>query len=488
MINSALKDKIFRFWCQKVLPAVYDDSLSYYELLNKVIWYINHIIEDNKEMVDLIENFFDNIDVEAEVDRVVTQWMEDHPEFIVPDDSVDTVNLVDKAVTNAKLSDDVNDSYYDNVTFKTYRKYGTTIYIGYIPYLDADDNKIDPYILYRPNTTPNQIAVAEKTDLTVNGASSIFYTDNTQAVPNIYSRGENIYAGNISGTIHCNDAGYLNLSADREWSTYPITLTKEQLDQFNPYNLTDYYYKLIVNNVPTDLTTITNNEGEIDNGTLAPRLALGIREDKTLVILACDGRTPTERGLTPLEEQNELVSEGCVNAVQFDGGGSTSFNYRSTKINRNVDGGGTVDRAVRFTFNIRKPDVNRFISPAYTWASQVKQQLRTELYNYINSYAGYAGYQYSADYLKYIPENADLNTFALAPGRYVANPDTLVATLEHCPTQNSFTLSVTYVFGTGFFHELRDYQGNVYYRTDYFYSNEHHLPEHWQKVVTETVE
>ena len=27
----------FRFWCQTVLPLVYDDSLSYYELLNKVV-------------------------------------------------------------------------------------------------------------------------------------------------------------------------------------------------------------------------------------------------------------------------------------------------------------------------------------------------------------------------------------------------------------------------------------------------------------------
>lgn len=36
----------FRFWCQKVLPLVYDDSLSYYELLNKVVVYLNNVIED----------------------------------------------------------------------------------------------------------------------------------------------------------------------------------------------------------------------------------------------------------------------------------------------------------------------------------------------------------------------------------------------------------------------------------------------------------
>lgn len=36
----------FRFWCQKVLPLVYDDSLSYYELLCKVVTYLNNVITD----------------------------------------------------------------------------------------------------------------------------------------------------------------------------------------------------------------------------------------------------------------------------------------------------------------------------------------------------------------------------------------------------------------------------------------------------------
>ena len=36
----------FRFWCQQVLPLVYDDSLSYYELLNKIVAYLNNTIQD----------------------------------------------------------------------------------------------------------------------------------------------------------------------------------------------------------------------------------------------------------------------------------------------------------------------------------------------------------------------------------------------------------------------------------------------------------
>ena len=38
----------FRFWCFKVLPLVYDDELSYYEVICKCVDYINNLIENDK--------------------------------------------------------------------------------------------------------------------------------------------------------------------------------------------------------------------------------------------------------------------------------------------------------------------------------------------------------------------------------------------------------------------------------------------------------
>ncbi len=66
----------FKFWCQKVLPLVYDDSLSYYEVLNKMVIYLNQVIDninadiENVEeleddfllLQDYVNNFFDDID------------------------------------------------------------------------------------------------------------------------------------------------------------------------------------------------------------------------------------------------------------------------------------------------------------------------------------------------------------------------------------------------------------------------------------------
>ena len=50
--------KPFRFWCQKVLPLVYDDSLSYYELLCKVVEYLNNTIKAMDESIVNIQNLY----------------------------------------------------------------------------------------------------------------------------------------------------------------------------------------------------------------------------------------------------------------------------------------------------------------------------------------------------------------------------------------------------------------------------------------------
>lgn len=46
----------FRFWCQKVLPLVYDDSLSYYELLCKMVTYLNNTIQAVNENTEDVTN------------------------------------------------------------------------------------------------------------------------------------------------------------------------------------------------------------------------------------------------------------------------------------------------------------------------------------------------------------------------------------------------------------------------------------------------
>ena len=58
------------FWCQKVLPLVYDDSLSYYELLCKVVDKLN-------EMVDAYAPYGDTINELKSAIAVINKWIAD---------------------------------------------------------------------------------------------------------------------------------------------------------------------------------------------------------------------------------------------------------------------------------------------------------------------------------------------------------------------------------------------------------------------------
>lgn len=60
----------FKFWCQKVLPLVYDDSLSYYEILCEVVDYINNMIENQKEFTNELAELKSELDV-------VQKWIDD---------------------------------------------------------------------------------------------------------------------------------------------------------------------------------------------------------------------------------------------------------------------------------------------------------------------------------------------------------------------------------------------------------------------------
>ena len=69
--------KHFHFWCQKVLPLVYDDSLSYYEVLCKVVKYINDLIDQDKIFGAEIAELRKDLDqVQYWIDHLATDYIE----------------------------------------------------------------------------------------------------------------------------------------------------------------------------------------------------------------------------------------------------------------------------------------------------------------------------------------------------------------------------------------------------------------------------
>ena len=108
----------FRFWCQKVLPAVYDDSLSYYELLCKVVDYLNRVIDLSNEQSDAINNIQETLneflsgEIDPYIDEKVDQWFEENePSIVAAIDSLEDIT----STLEPQIRDGVQVRTTDNV-------------------------------------------------------------------------------------------------------------------------------------------------------------------------------------------------------------------------------------------------------------------------------------------------------------------------------------------------------------------------------------
>ena len=80
-----------RYWCHKILPLVYDDSLSYMELLNKVVYKLNEVVNNNNELPTYIAEQIKNYISSGEIKKVVQDILANYslnvkfpPEGITP--------------------------------------------------------------------------------------------------------------------------------------------------------------------------------------------------------------------------------------------------------------------------------------------------------------------------------------------------------------------------------------------------------------------
>lgn len=76
----SFKPRNFREWCNHtipVLPGVYGDELSYYELLNKVVEKLNEIGITVNELIDYVNNYFDSLDVQKMIDDKLDEMAQD---------------------------------------------------------------------------------------------------------------------------------------------------------------------------------------------------------------------------------------------------------------------------------------------------------------------------------------------------------------------------------------------------------------------------
>ena len=100
-MGDFIKNNPFRFWCQKVLPLVYDDSLSYYELLCKVVGKLNELAGNQNNLSDEIKAVANDLNnfkaqVPGMIEAKVEEWLNN---YITTHGLVNSVNGMTGVVT-----------------------------------------------------------------------------------------------------------------------------------------------------------------------------------------------------------------------------------------------------------------------------------------------------------------------------------------------------------------------------------------------------
>ena len=145
----------FRFWCQKVLPAVYDDSLSYYELLCKVIAKLNEMIEQSNGLLESVQPLVDAlVALQLEFEKfkesgfedyyedLLDKWIQENMPWIISQ-SIKSVYF--GLTLNGYFVAYIPDSWSD-IVFDTGAVFGTEQYGRLILKMDVDS----PYSVEQP--------------------------------------------------------------------------------------------------------------------------------------------------------------------------------------------------------------------------------------------------------------------------------------------------------------------------------------------------
>lgn len=114
-----------RYWVQKVLPLVYDDSLSYYELLDRVVYKLNEVVASNDELVEYVGPFSEKIsEIEAELRQLLDGGYVDMIQQYISE----AIKHVYFGLTNAGYFAAYIPENWSDVQFSTIHDYDSELY------------------------------------------------------------------------------------------------------------------------------------------------------------------------------------------------------------------------------------------------------------------------------------------------------------------------------------------------------------------------
>lgn len=327
--------KLIEFWTKYRVPFVYDDTLSLYQLVLKVIKHLNLMIKDQNELKDIIKEFiqaFDE-DLQETVEEILVQWQGDGK----------LEEIINQALFESKLDKEEFEEFKGNLfgvdfTYTQTNYLNTSVTFVEIPKINKDGSK---NILKRGLS--NQDGVNPETSKEFICREKHFFVFNASVFGQNGLYGKQMQDGKIIVDSNTTNE-VLAISKNGELKHFSGDVNLNNL-KANGYNtaLTSFY-PLIKNGV--EVHTIYKDSNNYK--TRAQRTIIGEMKDKYLVVLS-GGRETNNVGLK-IDEVVELIIRlyGKKFNVLFnlDGGGSTQGNISGIDLIKDGDGGFKVKRPV----------------------------------------------------------------------------------------------------------------------------------------------
>lgn len=203
----------FQAWVQQSLPAVYDDSLSYTDLLAKMLAYLNNLVANNNALstdvtnaINYINNFFESTDFQDKVDDKLNRMASDGSLSRLIQPLFDAYKTqIDEDVANFKNQIDEDVKNFKNQTNQTVDTQNSSIaniqtqQTNLANQQTTLSNRMDTFTSLSEGSTTGD---AELKDIRV-GANGITYSTAGDAVRGQYSqlKEDFSYFKNTSGYV-----------------------------------------------------------------------------------------------------------------------------------------------------------------------------------------------------------------------------------------------------------------------------------------------
>lgn len=338
-------------------PAFYDkesgtvlqQTARMYARVNMLIRMFNKLSKNTKttvedyinqfnELHDYVHDYFDNLDVQEQINHKLDE-MVDNGTF----DNIVAPLLVPYFDEQKSFEKMMN---WENIECKKYRDETaeTDYYITTIPYNNPYDGKnilrlglANDDITCTTVEKPSNFAYRTESPVVLNAGIFTSSSQNPQAYGVVVKDGV-ILKNDPMSSVRYRDLLAIKANGDmacfsKENVNLQTLINEGYLDIFLGY------YGIIIDGQVVDYSSYIDTE-------VNPREIICRKTNGDYLILTCDGRTESNKGLTISDVVRILGDYDISFAFVLDGGGSTGCIVKGEKINRNIDGNGTEERAV----------------------------------------------------------------------------------------------------------------------------------------------